>query len=136
MIDKLTGTLHFHQEALNLRHERQQVLANNIANADTPNFKARDFDFRAELERAVQQGRTTTATGLATTQKGHIGGGKPQFTVDNLQYRNPSQPRMDGNTVDMDMERSRFLDNSIRYQASLQFIDGRIKGLRTAMQSE
>ncbi|MCL4410812.1 flagellar basal body rod protein FlgB [Aliidiomarina haloalkalitolerans] len=136
MIDKLTGTLHFHQEALNLRHERQQVLANNIANADTPNFKARDFDFRSELERAVQQGRNTTGTGLATTQKGHIQGGKPQFTVDNLQYRNPHQARMDGNTVDMDMERSRFLDNSVRYQASLQFIDGRIKGLRTAMQSE
>ena len=88
--------------------KRQQVLANNIANADTPNFKARDFDFRSELERAVQQGRNTTGTGLATTQKGHIQGGKPQFTVDNLQYRNPHQARMDGNTVDMDMEAQSF----------------------------
>ena len=85
----------------------------------------------------MQQGRNTTGTGLATTQKKVISKVvKPQFTVDNLQYRNPHQARMDGNTVDMDMERSRFLDNSVRYQASLQFIDGRIKGLRTAMQSE
>lgn len=136
MIDKLTGTLHFHQEALNLRDQRQQVLANNIANADTPNFKARDFDFASELQRAAAQGRQQQ-NALARTAPGHMGGsGMGAPGVDNMQYRIPAQSRLDGNTVDMDMERSKFLDNSVRYQASLTFMNSRIKSLRSAMQPE
>lgn len=136
MIDKMTGTLHFHQEALNLRDQRQQVLANNIANADTPNFKARDFDFASELQKAATQGRQQ-ATALARTSAGHMGGsGTEALDVSNMQYRIPAQSRLDGNTVDMDMERSKFLDNSVRYQASLTFMNSRIKSLRSAMQPE
>lgn len=136
MIDKLTGTLQFHQEALNLRDQRQQVLANNIANADTPNFKARDFDFARELQRATNQGRPQS-TQLARTAAGHLGGGAGTGpAVHDLQYRIPAQSRLDGNSVDMDMERSRFLDNSVRYQASLTFMNSRIRSIRSAMQPE
>ena len=136
MIDKLTGTLQFHQEALNLRDQRQQVLANNIANADTPNYKARDFDFASELQRAASKGRAQS-TELARTSAGHMGSpGSSGPQVDNLQYRIPAQSRLDGNTVDMDIERSRFLDNSVRYQASLTFMNSRIRSLRSAMQPE
>ncbi|RUO35575.1 flagellar basal body rod protein FlgB [Aliidiomarina shirensis] len=136
MIDKLTGTLQFNQDALRLRDQRQQVLANNIANADTPNFKARDFDFASELRKASAQNGQGQAT-LARTSAGHIGGsGMSASGVDNLQYRIPAQSRLDGNTVDMDMERSKFLDNSVRYQAELTFMNSRIKSLRSAMQPE
>ncbi|RUO23186.1 flagellar basal body rod protein FlgB [Aliidiomarina iranensis] len=136
MIDKLTGTLQFNQQALSLRDQRQQVLANNIANADTPNFKARDFDFASELRKATAQ-TGPQQTVLARTAPGHIGGsGSSSASVDNLQYRIPAQSRLDGNTVDMDAERSKFLDNSVRYQAELTFVNSRIKGLRSAMQPE
>lgn len=138
MIDKLTGALHFHQEALNLRDQRQQVLASNIANADTPNYKARDFDFASELKRAVEQGRPQqSATQLNRTSAGHIAGaGVGAGHIQHMQYRVPAQNRLDGNTVDMDVERSKFLDNAVRHQASLTFVNSRISGLRNAMQPE
>ncbi|TRW48803.1 flagellar basal body rod protein FlgB [Aliidiomarina halalkaliphila] len=138
MIDKLTGAFNFHQEALNLRDQRQKVLASNIANADTPNYKARDFDFAAELKRAVDQGRSAQATNqLQRTHNGHIAGsGAAMSGVQTMQFTVPAQSRLDGNTVDMDLERSKFLDNSVRYQASLTFVNSRISGLRNAMQPE
>lgn len=138
MIDKLTGAFNFHQEALNLRDQRQKVLASNIANADTPNYKARDFDFAAELKRAVEQGRPAQSTNqLQRTHSGHIAGsGAAMSGVQSMQFTVPAQSRLDGNTVDMDLERSKFLDNSVRYQASLTFVNSRISGLRNAMQPE
>ena len=137
MIDRLAAALQFDQEALNLRHQRQQVLANNIANADTPNFKARDFDFASELSRAMDSGRPAGGgLSLSTTAAGHIAGGSGSAPVGDLLYRVPAQPSLDGNTVDMDVERTRFADNSVRYQAALTMLNGRIQGLKSAMQPE
>ncbi len=137
MLDKLDGALRFHQEALNLRAERQQVLANNIANADTPAFKARDFDFARELAGAMQNGRPSgSSMELATTSGRHLQGRLQAPAVRELLYRVPDQPSLDGNTVDMDRERTAFVDNAVRYQASLTFMNSRLQGLKSAMQSE
>lgn len=136
MIDKLSQALHFQQEALNLRHQRQQVLANNIANADTPNYKARDFDFSSELSRVMKEGRGGSELALARTSDRHIDGANAVNAGTNLKYRVPDQPSLDGNTVDMDRERAQFLDNSVRYQATLTMLNSRIQGLKSAMQPE
>ncbi|WP_299261741.1 flagellar basal body rod protein FlgB [uncultured Kushneria sp.] len=139
MIDRLNNSLNFLQQSLNLRAERQEVLSANIANADTPGYKARDFDFRTELDRVVNQGRAEGQSGLslsmtssrhiAAQANGSAGG------IDML-YRNPTQPSLDGNTVDMDMERVNFADNTVHYQADVQFLTSRLQGLKNAMQRE
>ena len=138
MIDQLSPALNFHQEALNLRAERQKVLAANIANADTPNYKARDFDFASELSQAMDSGRANAgALSLSTTSARHIGGASSSSVgVRDLLYRVPEQPSLDGNTVDMNRERVRFADNTVRYQAALSLLNGRIQGLKSAMQPE
>lgn len=137
MIDKLDGALRFQQEALNLRAERHEVLASNIANADTPNYKARDMDFSKELERVMQSGRTDgRGLSLALTSERHIPAQAQAPVTQTLLYRVPDQPSLDGNTVDMDRERTQFADNAVRYQAALTMINSRIQGLKTAMQSE
>ena len=136
MIDRLAAALNYDQEALGLRHQRQQVLANNIANADTPNYKARDFDFGRELSRAMDSGAASGGLALRTTAAGHIPAQSHGRDVGDLLYRVPAQPSLDGNTVDMDVERTRFADNSVRYQAALTMLNGRIQGLKSAMQPE
>lgn len=137
MLDKLDASLRFQQEALNLRTQRQQVLAANIANADTPEFRARDFDFSRELARAVEGGRGTSSMRLATTSTRHLqGASTAALAVRELLYRVPDQPSLDGNTVDMDRERAQFVDNTVRYQASLTFLNSRLQGLKAAMQPE
>lgn len=138
MIDKLDGALRMHQLALGLRAERQQVLANNIANADTPNFKARDFDFSAELSKAAQGGQLTGGShGLRTTDARHLNARLDSLGAEReMLYRIPAQPSMDGNTVDMDYERGEFADNAVRYQAGLTLMNSRIQGLKSALQPE
>ena len=137
MVDKLDNALHFNREALNLRAERQKVLANNIANADTPNFKAKDFDFASELKSAVGKGRASgRGIELSTTSSRHLSAHSSRPAVRDLQYRVPDQPSLDGNTVDMDVERANFADNSMRYQASLTMMKSSISRLKAAMQPE
>lgn len=137
MIDKLDNELRFQQDAMSLRAERQQVLANNIANADTPNFRARDFDFSAELSSALHNGRLNErGITLATTSDRHLHAGSDSFSTRELQYRVPDQPSLDGNTVDMDRERAQFTDNAVKYQASLTLLSSKLQSLKTAMQSE
>lgn len=133
MLDKLTQALQFQQHALNLRDQRHQVLAGNIANADTPGYKARDFDFSSELRRAMGTG---DALPLATTAAGHIPAATPSVSRPELLYRVPEQPSLDGNTVDMERERVEFADNAVRYQASLTLLKASLRGLETAMQPE
>ena len=134
MIDQLTGSLDMYEQAIGLRHERQKMLTNNIANADTPGYKARDFDFASELQKAVDQGGSGNQLALSRTSGRHIegqaGGGSP---VD-MAYRVPAQPSLDGNTVEMNRERAAFSDNSVRYQAAVSMLDSRIQGLKSAMQ--
>ncbi|NIE75425.1 flagellar basal body rod protein FlgB [Pantoea sp. Ap-967] len=137
MIDKLDNELRFQQDAMSLRAERQQVLATNIANADTPNYRARDFDFAAELASSLGDGRPASrGMSLATTSDRHLQASSHASRVSELLYRVPDQPSLDGNTVDMDRERAQFADNSVRYQASLTFLSNRLQSLKTAMQSE
>lgn len=134
MIDKLSGALDFYQQALGLRHQRQQVLASNIANADTPHYKARDFNFAEALSRAS---RREGGLALSTTSARHIvGGTNGSGVARDLLYRVPDQPSLDGNTVNMDRERVQFADNSVRYQTALTMARARIQGLKSAMQPE
>jgi flagellar basal-body rod protein FlgB len=140
MLDKLTQTLDFNATALLLRSERTRVLAGNIANADTPNFKARDFDFRSALEQATGKIASTGAArapGLARTQQGHIPAADgADSTHPSLLYRTPTQTALDANSVDLDTERAAFADNSVRYEASLRFINNQIRTLMTAINGQ
>ncbi|MCW5618044.1 MAG: flagellar basal body rod protein FlgB [Nitrosomonas sp.] len=132
MISKLDKTLNFHHQALGLRAARQELLASNIANSDTPNFKAKDIDFSGVLREKLSA--SSPATALNTTSSLHIGNGKDHGIGNNILYRIPLQPSIDGNTVDMDSERTRFADNSIKYDASITFINMQFRHLQTAMQ--
>ncbi|NIC04333.1 flagellar basal body rod protein FlgB [Billgrantia bachuensis] len=137
MIDQLEAAFNYHQQALGLRQQRHKILASNIANADTPNYKARDIDFASELKKAVDQGRTTgSGLSLARTSEGHLPGRAMAAPSQELLYRIPDQPSLDGNTVDMDRERTQFADNTVRYQAALTMMNSRIQGLKNAMQPE
>jgi flagellar basal-body rod protein FlgB len=131
MNSPLDAALAFHHRALGLRAQRQQVIASNIANADTPNYKARDLDFRAALEAALRPGATAGA--LARTAPGHLGGGAGAGDAA-LLYRQTVQASVDGNSVDLDVERAQFADNALRYEANLMFISGQIRGLLSAIQ--
>jgi flagellar basal-body rod protein FlgB len=134
MPDRISDYLHFSQQSLNLRAQRQEVLSANIANADTPNFKARDFDFAKELKDAMGPTMRLPFTQLTLTSSRHIPvqASSPGPTA--LLYRNPFQPSLDGNTVDMDAERAQFADNTMRYQSSVAVLSNRIKTLTAAMQ--
>lgn len=134
MIDKLDAALRFNREALNLRTQRQEVLAANIAHADTPNYKARDFDFASRLTQAVEQGRGGQSVQLAATSSRHIQGQASSMPDRDLLYRVPSQPSIDGNTVEMDAERINFADNALRYEANLTVVSAKIKSLLAAAQ--
>ena len=134
MIDRIDDTLGFHQRALALRAYRQQVLAANIANADTPHYKARDFDFRASLENAL--GGRGAALALVRTAPKHLGGGHGAAAGVRLLYRTETQSSVDGNTVDMNVERAAFAENAIRYEAGLVFINGLLRTLQTALQGQ
>lgn len=140
MLDRLEASLSFYKQALDLRDRRQGVLAANIANTDTPGYKARDFDFKAELNRVLEAAPGAGAAGglaMQTTATGHIGGNAPgSIEGTQLAYRNAAQPSLDGNTVDMDVERVEFMNNAVHYRANLQILGSQIKGLRAAMQPE
>jgi flagellar basal-body rod protein FlgB len=133
MSGKLDETLRFHQTALALRAQRQQLLASNIANADTPNYKARDVDFGRALQNALTG--NDSAGAMAKTAATHLAA-PAQPTIGGLQaqYRAPVQGSVDGNTVDMDVERNQFTDNALRYEASITLINNQVKNLLAAIQ--
>ena len=141
MIGKLDDYLRFNEAALSLRSQRQQVLASNIANADTPNYKARDIDFASALQ-GVMARSAPPAGVLAATAPAHIGGaglgapGNADLLPDGtaLQYRGVVQGAVDGNTVDMDVERNQFADNAVRYEAGITMINHQIRSLMAAIQ--
>lgn len=116
-------------QALKVHGQRLDVLANNLANADTPGYKARDIDFRAALSSA--QSARGEASHMATTNAGHIGGGDDLQAT--LRWRIPSQPSADGNTVDADLEQARFGEAAMRYEATLRFVNGRVSSMLTAI---
>lgn len=118
-------------QALELRAKRTQLLASNIANADTPHYKARDFDF----SNALHQIRADNAT-VRTTHAHHIKPGGLSVGNSTIQYRVPANPSLDGNTVELDRERTRFAENTLEYQAALQFLGARIRSLLGAIKGE
>ena len=122
-----------HATALDVRARRGELIANNLANADTPGYQARDIDFRQAMARAA--GDKTVGTTMTTTQPGHIGGASSADAAGSpdLKYRTPLAPALDGNTVDAQMEQAAFADNTVRYQATLTFLNSRLKNLLTAI---
>lgn len=134
MIDKLDAALRFHQEALNLRARRQEVLSANIANADTPHYKARDFDFAASLSQAVERGRSAGSVSMAMTSSRHLAAQSLPAAREELAYRIPAQTSIDGNTVEMDLERVAFANNAMHYESSLTVLGGQIRTLLAAVQ--
>jgi len=133
MKNLLEKDLTVHQTALNLQAYRQQLLASNIANADTPNFKARDLLFRDALSAALGHGRWEQQLPLMKTHARHLGG-KAEFSPETfVRYRAEWQSAVDGNTVDMDMERAAFAENSVHYEASITFINGLLRSMQTAI---
>jgi flagellar basal-body rod protein FlgB len=126
MFDNIFG---IHEPALLLQGQRIGVLAANMANADTPNYKARDIDFREVL--ANNDGGAPLA--LQTTEAGHIGAVDGEVPEGELKYRNPYQASLDGNTVEMPVEQAAFSENNVRYQASLTFINSKIAEMQLAI---
>jgi len=126
-----------HADAMSVQRRRMEVLSANIANADTPGFKARDIDFAAALSSAAGNGAGTTPSPRAlTTDARHIPIGMGGSGIDSaaqLAYRVATQPSVDGNTVDVQVEQAKFADAALHYQASLQFADGKIRSLLTAI---
>jgi len=130
-IDKQFGV---HQYALQLRAQRASVLANNIANADTPGYKARDIDFSQMLK--AQMGESSDSLQLQATGANHQQSMAQADAINGLKYRNPTQPAIDGNTVDVDKERTEFTRNTMEFQAAFEFLNGKIKSLLTAIKGE
>jgi flagellar basal-body rod protein FlgB len=131
MTPQLTAQLDFHAAALALRARRQQVIASNIANADTPGYKAMDFDFQSALRAATAGSALQAASGPGPGQGAGLTlgqglkGGEPT-----LRYLHPNQSNLDQNSVDMDRERAAFMDNALKYESTLRFVNA---NLRTAL---
>ncbi len=122
------NALAHHEQALSFRAHRNEVLASNIANADTPNYKARELDFGDVLKNArsdsISMKRTSDLHQQAWSTARH--GGR-------LMYRVPTLPTLDGNTVESDVEQAAFAENALQYRASLAFLDGQLRTLRFAI---
>lgn len=123
------NSLGIHPQTMQLRAARAEVLANNLANSDTPNFKARDFDFQAMLNAESNRSLEMKVTS-EKHQRGTVN------TEADLMFRNPYQPSIDGNTVDSQMEQSFYTENALRYNSSFEFLSSKFKGLKNALSSQ
>ena len=133
MSSRIDQMFQFNQTALNLRAARQELIAGNIANADTPNYKARDIDFASALQGALTGDGAKLQ--MAATSMQHLSGASGESVMGApVLYRKPLQPSADGNTVDMDVERAQFADNALRYEASVRFISDKTKEVLSALQ--
>lgn len=167
MLDKLDAEFAFGREALDVRAYRQELLSSNIANADTPGYKARDVDFASSLAGALKRTGAPAAAGagvtassgtaqlamaqpagvtggmtMTSTEPGHMTGkasliptGGPSQDYGKLAYRNPTQPALDGNTVDLDAERVQFADNTLHYESGMNVMTQQIKQMLAAITS-
>jgi flagellar basal-body rod protein FlgB len=145
MLNRLTAHIDFQSQALMLRSERQQLIASNIANADTPGYQARDFDFASALRNATRQLQAPGGAAAGSGAAGELGSpiargasglaSAPSAASPELNYAAAAQTNLDSNTVDMDRERASFADNAARYEATLRFINGSLRTLQDAMKS-
>jgi flagellar basal-body rod protein FlgB len=126
----LNNALGVHEKALKLKSQRLEVLAQNIANADTPNYKARDIDFKSVMNETLQQ-----STGMKATSQGHFSVGQG-LDADGMRYRTPFNTSFDGNTVEMSVEQAQYGKAAADYQATLNFLDSRVSGIRKALRGD
>ncbi len=124
------NALGIHPQALALREKRSVVLASNLANADTPGYKARDLDFQSVLKQSMP-----VNTKMERTNEGHFSP-NDRLLGANMMFRNPQQASLDGNTVESHIEQAKYAENAVQYEASLQFIKGRFSGLMAAIRGE
>ena len=143
MLDKMTNQLGFHGNALLVRSERQRAIASNIANADTPGYVGRDVNFVATLKEATEaserSARSASSRAASTSDPRHIPLPTVRFHSDRdsaLGYSVQTQPSLDNNTVDLDRERANFVDNAVRYEATLRFLNGQSKTMLSAIQGQ
>ncbi|MGQ0710144.1 MAG: flagellar basal body rod protein FlgB [Rhodoferax sp.] len=140
MFARLTQGLDFQSKALVVRAERQRLIASNIANADTPGYQGRDLDFRQAMEQALGQGPALALQGArgAAPEAAHLPLHSQTGSLDKggLAYTPVTQAAMDNNTVDMDRERASFVDNAVRYEATLRFINGQARTMLSAIQGQ
>ena len=130
------SALGIHDDALKVRARRSEVLASNLANADTPNFKAQDIDFKQALEQASSAAsHSPSSSFLTTTNPDHLQGHPPLGTPD-TQYRVPLQPALDGNTVDSQIEKAKYAENALQYQTTLSFLSSKFSSLMGAIKGE
>ncbi|NQZ53529.1 MAG: flagellar basal body rod protein FlgB [Piscirickettsiaceae bacterium] len=127
------SALGIHADALRIRSQRAELLASNLANADTPNFKARDIDFKSAMKIAAS-GQDLAS--MKTTHAKHFSTSGGQYSSPAVQYRTSIQDSLDGNTVDEQIEQSQFMQNAVQYQASLNFLGGKFKSLLTAIRGD
>jgi len=127
------SALGIHADALRVRSQRAELLASNLANTDTPNYKARDIDFQSAMKMAA----SNQSTGMVSTNSKHFQtSNNAHFNSPAVQYRTTMQDSLDGNTVDEQIEQAEFMQNSVQYQASLNFLGSKFKGLLTAIKGE
>ena len=121
--------LEIHSAALSLRNKKNEIIASNIANAATPNYKARDLDFNSEMSRHLKSGN------LTTTNNKHFSLLRP-VSHKGVSFREPLQQSLDGNTVELAVEQMEFSENSIKYSTTLSFLNSKISGLMSAIKGE
>ena len=128
------SALGIHDDALKVRARRSELLASNLANADTPNYKAQDIDFKQALKQA-SAGQSAASSQLQTTHSGHIQG-EPAPGVPDSKFRVPLQPSLDGNTVDSQLEKANYAENALQYQTTLSFLGAKFSSLMGAIKGE
>jgi len=139
MLSKLSDALNFQSQALQLRGLRQEVLTSNVANADTPGFKAVDFDFAKVLQKAASGGSqlqlsNSARSSLSMTDERHLPAKRLSNSTEmELKFRRAVMPSVDGNTVDIETERAQYAENALKYEAALRAVGGQLKTLQTAM---
>jgi len=137
MVTKIDKYLNFYETDLHLRAQRQEILSSNIANADTPNYKARDIDFNQILKQRLAQpssvGLGQTELGLSRSDESHLSSSAQPDDLPVL-YRAARQASADGNTVDMDIERTQFAENSLYYEVSVTMVNGQVKNMLAVLQ--
>lgn len=145
MFANLTNALDFQSKALVVRAERQRLIASNIANADTPGYVGRDLNFKAAMNAATGENNLSlslsapsgsTQSGISDSRHIPLQASTASLGGSGLGYTVQTQPAMDGNSVDMDRERANFVDNAVRYEATLRFINGQSKTLLSAIQGQ
>ncbi len=136
MVTNIDRALGIHDDALIIRARRATILASNLANADTPNYKAQDLDFKNALREAAAGAKAAADFRLLRTHAGHLHVSTVRPHPEGISYRTPQQASLDGNTVDTDVERSEFTKNSLAYMVSLRFLGGKFKSILSAIKGE